>query len=143
MGFDINGLDYKNNKGVYFRNTQWYWPKLWLFVCFLNKDILTEDEINSGYYNDGLTIDKKRAEKIAKRLKKALKEKRKYPKKWIKNLKSSDADACEEFGKNVSKAFTGSVEIDGNENGNDFYFNWINVREFMEFAENSGGFEIF
>ena len=48
------------NPGVYFRNNVWWWRPLWLFVCERFDDILTEQDMERGNYNDGheITADK-------------------------------------------------------------------------------------
>ena len=48
------------NPGVYFRNNVWWWRPLWQFVCERFDDILTEQDMERGCYNDGheITVDK-------------------------------------------------------------------------------------
>ena len=44
------------NPGVYFRNNVWWWRPLWQFVCERFDDILTDDDMQHGEYNDGHEI---------------------------------------------------------------------------------------
>ena len=44
------------NPGVYFRNNVWWWRPLWKFVCERFDDILTDDDMQHGEYNDGHEI---------------------------------------------------------------------------------------
>ena len=48
------------NPGVYFRNNVWWWRPLWQFVCERFDDVLTEQDMERGCYNDGheITADK-------------------------------------------------------------------------------------
>ena len=48
------------NPGVYFRNNVWWWRPLWQFVCERFDDVLTEQDMERGCYNDGheITVDK-------------------------------------------------------------------------------------
>ena len=50
----------KANPGIYFRNNVWWWRPLWLFVCERFDDILTEQDMEHGNYNNGheITADK-------------------------------------------------------------------------------------
>jgi len=53
--------DYEeNNPGVYFRNNVWWWRPLWQFVCERLDDVLTDEDMERGNYNDGheITADK-------------------------------------------------------------------------------------
>ena len=54
--------------GSYFRNNVWWWRPLWDFVCDSCDDILTEDDMEKGCYNDGRKINKTKSAKIANRL---------------------------------------------------------------------------
>jgi len=57
-----------NNPGIYFRNNVWWWRPLWTFVCEHCDDILTEEEMNAGSYNDGRKINSSKAVEISVRL---------------------------------------------------------------------------
>ena len=57
-----------DNCGVYFRNNVWWWRPLWNFVSSVCESILTEKDIESGSYNDGHGISKTKANRIASRL---------------------------------------------------------------------------
>ena len=61
-----------NNPGDYFRNNVWWWRPLWSFVCQSCDDILTENDMEHGSYNDGHRISKTKAVRIGKRLSKLL-----------------------------------------------------------------------
>ena len=68
MGFDIYGMDPQTEKGHYFRNNVWYWRPLWQLICEECDDILTEEQMASGSYNDGVEVSAEQAMKIFKRL---------------------------------------------------------------------------
>ena len=63
----------KENPGVYFRNNVWWWRPLWMYVCASCEDILTEEDMSKGTWNDGHKISKTKSKKIAARLRKMLK----------------------------------------------------------------------
>jgi len=146
MGFDVCGIDPINKEGEYFRNNIWYWTKLWWFICTLNKDIIDEKEIAEGFLNDGKKIDKERAIKIAERLEKALNEKEKYND-WIENPNLPEIISGEILHKTIIKILyddKDDVKIaDKSEYRLNFPFSWYNIKKFIEFARNSGGFEIY
>ena len=123
---DLYGIKPKNEKGKYFRNNIWHWHPLWAFVCTVCDQILTEQEMSGGYFNDGQKISKTKAKQIAERLLDVLKNERKlfedalkvemeYYKKQNEELKNDGRTPC---------------------------FNEENIKEFAEFCEQSGGFEI-
>ena len=68
MGFDLYGFNKNSEVGKYFRNNGWYWRPLWQFVCNECKDILTDEEKDSGMYNEGTVIDASKAHQIADKL---------------------------------------------------------------------------
>ena len=86
MGFDIHGIkpvhiepaytgedsqvlyEYEQASGIYFRNNCWWWRPLWGFICQHCTDILTEDDMYSGSFNDGHKINATKAKKIAIKL---------------------------------------------------------------------------
>ena len=67
MGFDIFGLDPKEEAGSYFRANCWYWRPLWSYVISVTPD-LTSDEVISGSDNSGSQISKEASEKIGRNI---------------------------------------------------------------------------
>ena len=67
MGFDLYGQG-DNEQGQYFRNNLWYWHPLWRYICANCKDILTEEEMQGGSFNDGTKISSIKSMQIANRL---------------------------------------------------------------------------
>jgi len=59
----------KENKGVYFRNTAWWWRPLAYLISSECK-FLTEEQERALHYNDGHTYGKETALKIARTLEK-------------------------------------------------------------------------
>ena len=68
MGFDLNGLSPTTESGEYFRNNIWSWPALWSLVCHCCDDILTAEQMERGFTNDGVIIEAWQAQLIAERL---------------------------------------------------------------------------
>ena len=67
--------DYQNKvRGEYFRANVWWWRPIWSFVCRYCDDILTESDMEKGFYNDCKAISKTKADRIAKRLNKKIKD---------------------------------------------------------------------
>ena len=111
-----------NTEGAYFRNNVWFWRPLWNFIGGCCDDILTENDIESGYMNDGHRISKTKAKLIARRLRKFFKD-------------GSVASYESWYSRQISQL----DEKDWNKN---YPFSIQNVREFERFCEYSGGFEI-
>ena len=73
MGFDLVGLNPKNEKGDYFRNNIWWWRRLRWFTCEVCKDVLNEEDMSGGCFNGGYLITREKSAAIAERLETALK----------------------------------------------------------------------
>ena len=58
----------ENNPGSYFRNNCWWWRSLWDYTYNECRDILTEEDWNSGHSNDAHKISEQQAVAIGKRL---------------------------------------------------------------------------
>ena len=118
---------YDHNPGVYFRNNCWWWRPLWNYVCDECKDILTEEDMTRGSYNDGHLINEKKAKLIADRLN--------------EKLKSKEVDT-------FAKAYEKERQIAKKSDDKDlkfmssYPFNVDNVKRFMVFCKESGGFVI-
>ena len=70
MGFDLYGMNATSKEeGDYFRANVWWWRPLWQYVSITCEDILTENDMERGSYNDGHRISKTKANRIASRLK--------------------------------------------------------------------------
>ena len=111
-----------DNCGVYFRNNVWWWRPLWNFVTGTCDSILTEKDIESGSYNDGHGISKTKANRIASRL--------------FKLIRNGDVKAYE-------YAYRKHLDSLHKDNWDKSYpFSEDNVREFANFCLNSGGFRI-
>ena len=111
-----------DNCGVYFRNNVWWWRPLWNFVSSVCESILTEKDIESGSYNDGHGISKTKANRIASRL--------------FKLIRNGDVKAYE-------SAYRKRLNSLNKDNWDKSYpFSEDNVREFANFCLNSGGFRI-
>ena len=123
----------ENNPGTYFRNNCWWWRSLWDYVYNECDDILTENDWNSGHYNDGHIISEEKAVQIGKRLNeliesgkaeayvKSHEQERKEAEEGNKGLK------CGDDGYNWSSSYPLSLE---------------NIQSFAVFCSESGGFDI-
>ena len=151
--------------GHYFRNNVWFWRPLWGFVIASCGDILTDNDAERGSYNEGHRISKTKAIRISKRLskidnegvleemQKTADEQRKKADKHNKIVREEmDAvtKACKkEHGESIVPANypepykTQWEDAFAKEDWHSNYpFSADNVRDFAEFCENSGGFEI-
>jgi hypothetical protein len=139
MGFDVNGLDAKSERGTYFRNNIWRWPRLWQLVCEVADDVLTEEDKCSGQFNGGHIISADKAEVIARRLHEACLQQDLYEKQ-IQDSSQKMKPGIEQV---LMKAFSndsGETEMTPATEG--YPFSWDNVKEFAAFCQDSGGFQI-
>ena len=133
MGFDLIGLQPKNEKGKCFRNNIWWWRRLWWFTSYICIDVLNEDDFWGGCHNLGYTIRKEKAVAMAERLETVLMEKKKY-----EGLVKQSGEFFSEMQNNIDNAFGKELNIKCS-----YPFDWENVNEFYEFIRNSGGFQIY
>jgi len=120
--FDLKSKWDSENVGSYFRNNVWWWRPLWNFVSSVCESILTEKDIESGSYNDGHGISKTKANRIASRL--------------FKLIRNGDVKAYE----SAYRKHQDSLHKDNWDKS--YPFSEDNVREFANFCLNSGGFRI-
>ena len=155
----------KENPGVYFRNNVWWWRPLWVYVCSSCEDILTEKDMTKGSYNDGHKISKTKSLKIAARLRARINSGdvfdyyNKYQKEYneanehnkkIEDLVSALRERVkEQHGDIVPANYPEPHRTDWDNLQSqkkwaaDYPFDTDNVKEFAEFCEQSGGFNIY
>ena len=153
MGFDISGHNPQSETGSYFRNNCWWGRPLWEFVGKTCDDVITEDDFNSGTFNDGHLIDKDKCKVIVERLTELLDngDVKKYQderQKILDELPMEECYICKGSGvrddENVKGECNGCSGTGEKENFAKHYpFNEENVKEFRDFVRDSGGFEIF
>jgi hypothetical protein len=155
-----------NNPGNYFRNNVWWWRPLWEFTCEHCEDILTEEDVTGGCFNDSHVIPEDKALAIAERLKEALetpetkeylvrhenaREKAKKENEKLDEQKEAlnkiaitmtgDKDIVPmNYPKKLKKQFDELLEE--RNWASSYPINRENIERFAEFAEQSGGFSI-
>lgn len=134
MGFDLFG-----KSGNYFRNSIWLWHPLWQYVCNNCRDILTEEEILHGHFNEHYNISKEKAEKIGEHLLELLRSDESVSSTGLSNNKYP-------FNKeDYREAFIRAVRSQCNDPDfslPDYQFDEENVRRFAYFCLESEGFTI-
>ena len=138
------------NPGVYFRNNVWWWRPLWQFVCERFDDILTEQDMERGCYNDGHEITVDKAMDIGVELTAMLEDGRieAYNDRYEAELKALPQVNCRvcdnnNYGNHKKKTCkackqTGLVD----DWAKSYPFDVENMREFATFCLESGGFTI-
>ena len=141
-----------NTKGAFFSNPVVTWGVLWSFIEVVCDDILTKNDILKGHYNSwtkplgGYVIGDAKAKKIAQRLRKMDDEIIEHGKKFPNDIE--DCDWCDGTGKKEESDRSNPDDIicdSCNGKGTQlpvYSFRVDNVRNFIEFCENSGGFII-
>jgi len=155
MGFDIMGKNPKNAKGDYFRNNVWWWRPLWEYVVEACKDFLSEKDLASGGFNNGHLISDSKTKKIAIRLEHLVRqgEVKRYEKEYKQQMKEIPEEKCDLCGgsgtrkdKHTNYQSIECNKCDGKGEVKPFETNYpfseANVKNFIEFCRNSGGFEI-
>lgn len=140
----------ESNPGVYFRNNVWWWRPLWSFVCEHCDDILDEEDMESGHYNDCRDISEDKAMRIGIELTCMLDDGRvqEYAdlyKKEVDSMPQVDCYICNNnnYG-NHKKRECKSCNKTGLKDdwAKSYPFDVDNVRRFAEFCLESGGFSI-
>ena len=155
----------QDNKGYYFRNNVWYWRPLAQYVIEHTKVITDEKKIQGFSYNDGVEISAEEAEQIAKQLFHLLKtgHTKKYEDEYMAVYKKAEIHnkkvqkEMDTFQKAMDKKHKKNIApkdypkedyekwsaiYDKMDNNGGYPFSLRNVKEFAEFAEQSGGFQI-
>lgn len=153
MGMDLHGENPKNQKGEYWRNNIWWWRPLWTYICVNCSNILDEKDKEAGGWNDGKKIVGPKADKIAKKLQETIDNgtAAKYEKEYMKSLKEMkkiDCIHCNGTGKRNDEHVKGKCNGCNGTGKTDpfaksYPFSVENLKEFIEFAKNSGGFRIY
>ena len=154
-----------DNPGSYFRNNVWFWRPLWNYVCEVCEDYMTVDEMDGGYSNSGFEISEETAIHIAKVLSEKLADgsvdefqketeskiaKAKAHNKKVRAEMDKISDECKKkHGKDLVPANypepynTKWQEAYSKEDWSSNYpFHRDNVKSFIKFCKQSGGFEI-
>jgi len=155
----------EQNKGFYFRNNVWWWRPLAQYVLEHTKVITDPKKIEGFGYNDGVEIDAEEAVQIAKQLKHLIKtgHTKKYEEEYMvvykkaelhnkkveKELDNFQKAMDKKHGKDIApvnypkedKEKWDAIYSKKDWNGG-YPFSEKNVKEFAEFAEQSGGFQI-
>ena len=149
MGFDLIGGKKDDEKGGYFRNDGYWWRTLWGYVYDNCKDFITKEDLRKGLFNDGHYIDRDKAIRIAIRLEHLLnqgevREDAKAFYDYIDNLPNEICLFCKGTGMSECQSKCHVCEGTGETNPrkDGYPFSEDNVRKFIEFSRNSGGFEI-
>jgi hypothetical protein len=155
----------QDNKGYYFRNNVWWWRPLASYVIEHTKVITDQKKIDGFSYNDGVEISAEEAEQIAKQLYYLLQSghTKQYEKEYMSGYKKSKLNnikiqkEMDAFQKAMDKKYKTDIapkdypkadydkwnaiykKLDTSGN---YPFNIDNVKQFAEFAEQSGGFTI-
>lgn len=147
MGFDVDG-----NTGNYFRNNVWWWRPLWQYVCEKCQDFLTDEDQQSGFYNDFYEITDKKAADIAERLENEIKSgaTRRWEEtrnKLLAAMPPVKCDICNGTGKRNDNIIVGecnACEGKGKVPAWETHYGFCedNVKEFAKFCRESEGFRI-
>lgn len=72
MGMDVYGKNPTAEVGEYFRRNVWGWHPLWDLASVLAPDLIDDELLKTGHYNDGAGMDADGAKALAKRLRESL-----------------------------------------------------------------------
>lgn len=152
MGFEIVGLHPDKEIGKSFSNNVWAWRPLWGYIAETCGDVLTVEEIKQGAWNNGFEFSKAKANKLAKRLYKLINSGRvdEWADRYVDALKRLPDEACPQCrsmaSETVEKQQKGCWRCGGtgrvNASARAYQFSKENVRSFADFAQASGGFQV-
>jgi hypothetical protein len=132
MGFDIIGIKPVNDaRRGFYRNIQ-AWTPLWRFICQNCDDILTAQQMEEGFANDGIRISARQTKLIVERLENIINSKYSIGANKAKTtLKEAASSSLQEVQKVLG--------VNSSPSSQDLRSDLI---EFLEFARHSGGFRI-
>ena len=132
MGFDLFGVKPRNDSGQYFRASIWSWPGIHMLIE--DTGVLNDEELEAIGYNDGYFIPDGKALLIAERMEKLIADAPEGASYVNPNSKLA------QMGEALINAFVGQgVTV---ERGDSQFVDIGYVKTFIDFARNSGGFEV-
>ena len=155
MGMDVYGKKPTAKVGEYFRNNVWSWRPLWEYCCTIDKEL--QHKVPNGHYNDGGGLNPKESRQLGYKLQEELETGRalKYVEEYEKNreaIPKEDCKYCDENGERtwqqqngepytkICNACSGTKKVDSWEAH--YPMNLDNIKEFTQFLQHCGGFEI-
>jgi hypothetical protein len=144
VGFDLIGIGAMNEKGEYFRNNIWWWPRLWELCCSVTPE-LTDEDLRVGHHNDGLEVSGVKHVSLVRNLEKAVCNRIEYEE-CAGGTKSICGDR-EKVMVKIMEHIRGIVSEQEDVNKVcpskfEYQFDWDNVQEFLDFIKNNEGFRI-
>jgi hypothetical protein len=158
MGMDVYGRKPKNEKGEYFRNNVWFWHPLWDY-CLKMYPVVTS-KCKNGHDNSGDGLSASDSKKLAVLIKKDLDNGKaeEYAQRYKEAQASLDKEICYLCkGKGTALFKSENSDVAGEQekichvcNGEGKVQNWLknypftveNLRDWQEFLDNCGGFNI-
>lgn len=132
--------------GGCFRNGIYLWRGLWTLVCTTCADILSVEDVLHGEFNDGWLIDERKAKAIAARLEQLIKKGDipKFVTQWEKKRKTAEENnrKLQEAKQNTNIGSISTTLPQGYDWSANYQLSIRNIKKFIEFAKNSGGFTI-
>lgn len=157
MGFDLYGLNPKNENGEYFHRTVWGWRPIWEFAYLSSGILLSSKEYREGCWNNGLRISEDVAKKLGEKLLNMIASG--FASKIIHarnnelaTLPLKECSNCRGYGQRANRLiYQTEVTVCGVCNGagkirdsrTKYPLSIGDLRDFAEFAIASGGFEIY
>jgi hypothetical protein len=161
MGMDVYGRKPKDKKGEYFRNNVWFWHPLWDYCLKMHPIIASK--CKEGHSNSGDGLNASDSKKLAVLIKRDLDSGKaelyaKEYKEFVDNIPKETCFCCKGGGKSLVASETledGAKEVQKEavchvckgEGKTDswykyYHFSIDNLREWQEFLDNCGGFNI-
>jgi hypothetical protein len=154
MGMDVYGRKPKSEVGEYFRRNVWGWHPLWSYCENVHEDLVSS--VEGGHYNSGDGLSAQKSVKLAKALKEDLRSGNalKYIElrdKMLAELPDEDCTYCDQDGNRtwsegenqvvkVCNACSGKKKIRPFETH--YFLSVEDIRDFADFLEDCGGFNI-
>lgn len=155
MGMDVIGRKPSSKEAEYFRNNVWWWRPLWDY-CLQTVPDPTEKVGSAGHYNDGAGLNEEDSLRLAKALRAEIDfgRTKKYEEEYNQMLKDLPDEVCSTCGgtgfrKVPPETGAGAHSCNVcNKKGRKrpwstwYSFSEENVKEFVKFLEECGGFKI-
>lgn len=157
MGMDVYGRKPKSEVGEYFRRNVWGWRPLWEYCCNIHIDIIGEKLAEYGHYNAGYGLSVHKSVKLAKALKEDVRSgtAEQYIQARDEHIKSLPEEPCKYCDENGNRTWLENelevVKVCNacqGKKSQPHFATWYrldldDIKEFAEFLENCGGFNIY
>ena len=138
MGMDVYGIQSTNKTGEYFRASVWSWRPIWSYVVANCSEFIDETTAQDGHANAGAGLDKEKSQLLSKKINELIDSGKLHLRVVAKGFHNRVAPR--DYPETESHYWWKLTDM--KDNADSYPFEIEHLKEFADFLEYSGGFEI-